>query len=193
MWGTLVTMTTVVPAHDTGSALASLLRAVAEGDQSAFAQMYDAAGPMVYGTCLRILRDPDLAAEAMQDVMLEVWRTAKAFDEDAGSAGAWLAATAHRRAVDRARSVGASPARDGHAAVGDAARETDGDALRAEDAGLVAHGMADLTDAQLESVHLTYWEGLTCREVADRLGVALPTVTGRLRDGLTRLRLRLGT
>ena len=73
-------MSTSATTHDDAARLASLLRATADGDQTAFAQVYDAAGPMVYGTCLRVLRDPDLAAETLQDVMLEAWRTAASFD-----------------------------------------------------------------------------------------------------------------
>ena len=66
-------MTTIAAVSDAAPVLASLLRASADGDQAAFAQVYDAASPMVYGTCLRVLRDPDLAAETLQDVMLEAW------------------------------------------------------------------------------------------------------------------------
>ncbi|GMA33375.1 ECF RNA polymerase sigma factor SigK [Litorihabitans aurantiacus] len=189
-------MTTVAAAQDTGPVLATLIRASADGDQAAFAQVYDAAEPLVYGTCLRILRDPDLAAETLQDVMLEAWRTAVAFDAERGSAKAWLATMAHRRAVDRVRSVQATRTRDEQDAVRSYVREADevsDEVLRRADADRVAHCMAGLTDNQRESLLLAYWEGLTYREVADRLGIALPTAKSRIRDGLTRLRLCLGT
>ncbi|WP_135849331.1 ECF RNA polymerase sigma factor SigK [Serinibacter arcticus] len=188
-------MSTLVTAHDAGPVLASLLRASADGDQAAFAQVYDAAGPMVYGTCLRVLRDPDLAAEALQDVMLEAWHSAAAFDADRGSAEAWLATMAHRRSVDRVRSVQAARARDEQDANSSYVREVDevsDEVFRRADADRVAHGMAGLTDTQRESIILAYWGGLTYREVADRLGVALPTVKSRIRDGLICLRLCLG-
>lgn len=188
-------MTTSATSHDDAARLASLLRASADGDQAAFAQVYDAASPMVYGTCLRVLRDPDLAAETLQDVMLEAWRTASAFDADRGSAKAWLATMAHRRAVDRVRSVQATRTRDEQDAVRNYVREVDevsDEVLRRADADRVAHCMEGLTDTQRESVLLAYWEGLTYREVADRLAAALPTVKSRVRDGLTRLRLCLG-
>lgn len=178
-----------------GERLAALLRACAEGDQVAFAQVYDAVSPMVYGTCLRVIRDPDLAAETMQDVMLEAWRTVAAFDSERGSAKAWFATMAHRRAVDRVRSVQAQRTRDEQDAVRSYVREVDevtDEVLRRADAERVAHCLGGLTDTQRESVTLAYWDGLTYREVAERLGAALPTVKSRIRDGLTRLRQCLG-
>ncbi|GMA30248.1 ECF RNA polymerase sigma factor SigK [Litorihabitans aurantiacus] len=178
-----------------GALLTSLLRDAAGGSQDAFAQFYDALSPLVHGVCLRVLRDPDLAAETTQDVMLEVWRTSDAFDPERGSVKAWIATMAHRRAVDRVRSIQSARTRDEQDAVRSYVREVDDvsdEVLRREDAARVAHCMQGLTDTQRESVQLAYWDGLTYREVAERLESALPTVKSRIRDGLTRLRLCLG-
>lgn len=188
-------MSTSTTGRDDGTRLSDLLRATAQGDQAAFAEVYDAISPLVFGTCLRVLRDRDLAAETMQDVMLEAWRTAATFDAERGSAKAWLATMAHRRAVDKVRSVQAQRTRDEKDAVSSYVREVDevsDEVLRRADAERVAHCLGGLTDTQRESVTLAYWGGLTYSEVAERLNAALPTVKSRIRDGLTRLRLCLG-
>src|SRR5699024_4520027 len=92
--------------------LAGVLARVVDGDQEAFAELYDETSPLVHGTALRVLRDPDLAAELTQDVMVEIWRTAGRFDPARGSVLAWVATMGHRRAVDLVRSVQAARERD---------------------------------------------------------------------------------
>ena len=52
--------------------------------------------------------------------------------------------------------------------------------------------LGSLTDTQRQSVDLAYYQGMTYRQVAERLSVALPTVKSRIRDGLSRLRKCLG-
>ena len=74
-----------------------ILAAVARGDHAAFRAVYDQAAPAVLGTVRRVLRDPAQSEEVMQEVLLEVWRTAARFDPSAGSAAAWIMTVAHRR------------------------------------------------------------------------------------------------
>ncbi len=194
-WGTLAP----VPAPSTpppavGSVEDHLLR-VAGGDQDAFAHVYDALSPLVHGTALAVLRDPHHAAEVTQEVMVEVWRTATRFEPAKGSARTWAATLAHRRAVDRVRSVQAQRRRDQAALDADVPRPYDEVAEEAEgnlEAARVRHCLGGLTDTQRTAVELAYYGGLSYREVAARLDAALPTVKSRIRDGLLRLRDCLG-
>lgn len=168
---------------------------VGGGDQDAFAQVYDALAPTVHGTALAVLRDHDHAAEVTQEVMVEVWRTAARFEPARGSARAWVATLARRRAVDRVRAVQAQRNRDQAAIDGDVARPYDVVAEQVEEsleAARVRHCLGGLTDTQREAVELAYYGGNSYREVAERLGAALPTVKSRIRDGLIRLRDCLG-
>ena len=99
-----------------GRGLELLLAEVAKGDHAAFRAVYDQAAPAVLGTVRRVLRDPAQSEEVMQEVLLEVWRTAARFDTSAGSASAWIMTLAHRRAVDRVRSEQRAAARELRAA-----------------------------------------------------------------------------
>ena len=80
-----------------------LLSLVAERDEAAFAELYDRFGAPSYGLALRILRDPALAEDAVQEALLAIWRSADRFRPDRGAARAWVLALVHRRAVDLVR------------------------------------------------------------------------------------------
>ncbi|WP_235522246.1 ECF RNA polymerase sigma factor SigK [Cellulomonas sp. Root137] len=173
----------------------SLLSDVAQGDDSAFAVLYDTLGRGVFGTCLGVLRDPDHAAEVAQEVWVEVWRTAARFDAARGSARTWTLTLAHRRAVDRVRAVQAQRDRDQRVLDGSTEREFDVVADEVESAleqVRVRDCLGTLTSTQKQAVVLAYYGGRTYREVADELAAPLPTVKSRIRDGLLRLRDCLG-
>jgi RNA polymerase sigma-70 factor, ECF subfamily len=173
--------------------LEAALAAVARGDEAAFAVVYDRAAPAVLGTARRILRDPAQSEEVMQEVLLEVWRSAARFDPAAGSAAAWIATLAHRRAVDRVRSEQRAAQREIRAATAAVAYDEVADAVEASlDRERVRRCLSGLTELQRESVTLAYYGGYTYREVAQLLGVAVGTVKTRMRDGLIRLRDCLG-
>src|ERR1700678_9954 len=96
--------------------LDDLINAVALGDENAYEALYDQASGWVLGVVRRVVRDPAQAEEVMQEVLLEVWRTASRFDRQQGSAVSWLMTMAHRRAVDRVRSERSHASRELRAA-----------------------------------------------------------------------------
>jgi RNA polymerase sigma-70 factor, ECF subfamily len=169
------------------------LAAAARGDHAAFRAVYDQAAPAVLGTVRRVLRDPAQSEEVMQEVLLEVWRTAARFDPSAGSAAAWIMTVAHRRAVDRVRSEQRAAERELRAATASIAYDDVSEAVETTlDQERVRRCLDGLTDLQRESVTLAYYGGYSYREVAQLLGVAVGTVKTRMRDGLIRLRDCLG-
>ena len=173
--------------------LAGLMAQVADGDQAAFAQIYDRLAPTVFGVARRVLRDPAQAEEVSQEVFVEVWRQASRFDGTgerphvgghdlppaggrprAERAGPSDAARAHRRRDRRGR---------GHPG---------GRRGRAEERSRAVGALDSLTDVQREALELAFYDGLTHVQIADHLGVALGTVKTRIRDGLIRLRGVMG-
>lgn len=175
--------------------LTPLLRAIADGDMSAFDEFYSSTSSRVYGMVLRVLRDPGYAEETTQEVYLQVWRSAKSFDPNQGSPISWLLTLAHRRAVDRVRSEQSGTDRE--AVYGAATQPSEFDVVaeaveqRAESQA-VQDCLETLTDTQRQAVALAYYGGYTYREVAEKLGAALPTVKSRIRDGLNKLKNCLG-
>ena len=85
--------------------LVDLMTKVVQGQQNAFAELYELTHRRVYGTALRVLRSSDHAEEVAQEVYAEVWTHASKYASDKGSVAGWITMMTHRRAVDRVRSV----------------------------------------------------------------------------------------
>ncbi len=175
--------------------LQQLLARSARGQEDAFAELYDHTASRVHGIALRVLRNPDHAAEVTQEIFVEVWRTSARYDPAKGSVLAWICTMAHRRAVDRVRSVQSSHQREENWSVQRQEREVDqvwdGVQQHLEEQQVRA-GLASLTDIQREALALAYYGGYTHTEVAGLLQLPLGTVKTRIRDGLIRLRDALG-
>jgi RNA polymerase sigma-70 factor (ECF subfamily) len=166
-----------------------LMGRVARGDAPAFEALYDELSSAVYGLARRVVRDPTRAEDVTQEVFLEVWRKAARYDGSLGRPKTWVMTIAHRRAVDAVRRSESQKRQDDHGAPEEVVHDEPGDTvIRAEEHGAVRNCLDTLTDLQLESVRLAYFNGYTYNEVATLLDKPLPTIKTRMRDGLIRLR-----
>ena len=186
-------MPPVVPGSEPSSAL---IAAIAAGDRDAFGRFYDLTAPMAFGLIRRVLRDPEAAAEVLQEVFWQVWQDAPRYDPTRGTAEAWLVMRAKTRAIDRLRSIRRRD-RTFVAPVDESVAQRREDqapnpAVVAEDRGLIQTALAQLPEPQRRVIELAFFEGLTHSEIATRLGEPLGTVKTRARLGLDRLRGVLG-
>lgn len=169
--------------------LSSLLAQASQGDEVAFAELYDAVAARLCGLVVRVVRDPDQSEEVSREAFLEIWRTASLFEEARGSAIDWMTTIAHRKAVDRVRSARAKGEDQGHHA---ANVEVDFDAPAAvADASLEARrartALRSLGIVERRALELTYLDGYTHSEVATMLGVPPGLAKSKIRTGLTKL------
>lgn len=172
-----------------------LLRGVARRDAEAFAAFYDHTKSRVFGLVTRVLRDPGYSEETTQEIYLQVWHNAGGYDPTAGSPMAWLMTLAHRRAVDRVRAEQSATQRESRYGAANVDTPTDHVAdsvITLDEHRRVSDCLGSLTDVQRECIDLAYYNGLTYRQVSERLSANLATVKSRMRDGLRALRNCLG-
>ena len=167
-----------------------LLHAIARGDESSLAALYDRYSAILLGLLLRILHDRPEAEDVLQEVLLQVWRRARDFDEARGRGFTWLVTLARSRAIDRLRSIDARTR--AATAAGREVREETADAtddvLHSEQRVVVQAALARLPEEQRRALWLAYYDGLTQSEIAARLNQPLGTIKTRMRSGLIKLR-----
>ena len=166
-----------------------LISRMAGGDRAAFAEFYDRHAPLAFGLLRRMLRDADEAAEVLQDVFWELWRTAGEYDSRRGSPAAWVTVRARSRGIDRLRSVRRREEMfvAGEAAVAVSATPGNPGAV-VEDRETVRGVLRELPDDQRKVIELAYLKGMTQTEIAASLALPLGTVKTRVRLGMERLR-----
>jgi len=176
--------------------LRRLISAVAAGDQSALAELYDVSSPVAFSLVLRIVGDRAVAEEVTLDVYTQVWRQATAYDSSRGTLLAWLLTIARTRAIDRLRSGKQDKQRSKPLEYAGSIKSATGDpeesSALSEQQRLVRGALAVLSTDQRQVIELAYYQGLSQSEIARALGHPLGTVKTRTRLGLMKLREALG-
>jgi RNA polymerase sigma factor (sigma-70 family) len=172
-------------AHLSDEALVAL---IARSDDGALEELYARFGRVAYGLALRVLRDPALAEDAVQDAFLTVWRTASRFVPERAKASTWLLTLVHRRAVDVVRREQPRRAEPLETAPQPNATTTEDEAWLRLQRARVQQALRRLPDQQREALELAYYGGFTQSELAERLGEPLGTIKSRMFSGLARMR-----
>lgn len=157
----------------------------------ALAELYVRYRAPARGLARRIVRDADLAEDAVQDAFLHAWRCAARFSPQRGPARTWIFTMVHHRAVDIVRSrSGCDVATFEHAPEqADLAGE---EALAAiGDRDSVRRALRSLPPRLRAPLALAYYADLTQRECAAALSQPLGTVKSRTCRGLARMRMLL--
>ena len=167
-----------------------LVQAMARGDRSALAALYDRYSPIMFALALRIVRERREAEDLLHDVFLEVWRTAKDYDPDRGRVRTWLTIRMRSRALDLQKSARVSRNVGDDSVLDRVASDTD--IADSPDRTRVRKALAGLPTEQRQVLELGYFEGLSCSEIAEKLGTPIGTVKSRVAAALGKLRQYLG-
>jgi RNA polymerase sigma-70 factor (ECF subfamily) len=170
-----------------------LMDGIARRDSTALARLYDRHSTVVYSLCLRILKDPGMAEDAMIDVFQELWTRADRYNAARGTPIAYVLTLTRSRALDRARMKGARPASPLHEnAIAQQQPDPASSPLQAalddERRLLVQQALATLDTKYREVMECSFFEGLSHTEIALKLQKPVGTVKTYLRRGLIQLR-----
>jgi RNA polymerase sigma-70 factor, ECF subfamily len=171
------------------SSTRDLMEAIQRGSQAALKRLYDLESRRLYGIALRIVRRPEIAADALQDAFVQIWRNAASYSAERGDASAWLTGIVRYRALDAARKL-RREVLSSDAALGDRAEEPN--IIELIDSKVTASALSRclglLDESQKRCVVLAFVDGLSHAEIAGRLPAPLGSVKSWIRRGLISLR-----
>ncbi len=164
-----------------------LIRRVADKDRRAFETLYQRYGPRLQRYLSRLIQRPDVAEEALDDVMLVVWQNAARFN-DRSRVSTWILGIAHHKALKaRARLAGRlseTPVSDQQVADGEGPEDA---TMRGELDRLLAKGLEALSPEQRVVVELTFYQERSYHEIAEITRCPVNTVKTRMFHARKRL------
>jgi RNA polymerase sigma-70 factor (ECF subfamily) len=172
-----------------------LIELIVHGRTDALGELYDRYGKLIYSIAYRIVGDTATAEEVTLDVFQRVWERAASYSAGRASVSTWLSSMAHHRGIDQLRRAGSRPTEVNAEApemeIPLSSDEEDGPEGLTEiemERERVRAALDQIPKDQRAVLVLAYFEGLTQREIVDRLGEPLGTVKTRLRLGMQKLR-----
>jgi RNA polymerase sigma-70 factor (ECF subfamily) len=183
----------VEPQRLEGVGDARLVVAIARRQPDALAEVYRRHGGAIIGLARRVLSDPRLSEEVVQEVFLGLWRAPDGFDPDRGSLRSYLLTQTHGKSVDTVRAEVSRRGREEREARlrAESGYDLEREVLDLTMADHVRRTMEALPEQERRAIELAYFGGQTYREVAVTLGEPEGTIKTRIRTGLKRMRSSL--
>lgn len=168
----------------------SLIKAIQQGEQNAFSELYDLHNAWLLAVAYRILQNRRDAEDLLHDVFLEIWNKASSYESKRGSVRSWLAVKIRSRALDRIRALNTIKKHIVQKEVSDSIYEP---ATNETATTMIEHLQAkklleQLTADQRTVIELSYFRGLTCQEIANHCQIPLGTAKSSLQRALQVLR-----
>jgi RNA polymerase sigma-70 factor (ECF subfamily) len=169
--------------------VSDLIERFRAGDPDAVREIYRAYGGAVHTVATSLVRDPELAAEVVQQTFVKAWRAAQQYDGTRDLAP-WLYAIARNTAVDVLRAE-LRPTRGGHEPEVEVADESES-FERAWERFEIRRAIDALPDGEREVVRRSHLLGYTHEQIAEQLDIPIGTVKSRSGRAHRRLAAALG-
>ncbi|MBU2886672.1 sigma-70 family RNA polymerase sigma factor [Gilvimarinus agarilyticus] len=159
----------------------ALLKAIAAKDESAIAAFYRLYESTVYRFSLSRLNDPIAAADILNEVMMEVWKSAAKF-EGRSKVSTWLLGITHFKIIDQFRAKKRHEHEEMDDDIADESPAVQQDALleATQDAQLLKHALSKLSPEHRQVLHLAFFEDMNYREIGQVMGVSEGTIKSRI-------------
>lgn len=171
------------------------MASVADGDARAFEVIFDRHGDAAFSLAYRMCGRRAMAEDVVQEAFMSLWRSGSRYSPARGSVRSWVLSVVHHRAIDAFRREGVRTSRnvsdEGIAERLPASDSTDVEVERREDAQQVRSALQELPAEQRQVIELAYFGGFTHTQIATMLKLPAGTVKGRMRLGLTKMRISL--
>jgi len=161
-----------------------LLGMIGCGEKDAFEELYRRYAPMIRNVLRTYLFSAEDLLDLLQEVTLQLWQKAAAFDPSRGNARGWIAMIARSRALDYLRGRRRAPLPE---AIEDDLPATAAAPCQAS-ALAIRQAVAQLPGSQRELVTLAYVQGMSHSQIAARLNRPLGTVKTQIRASMSQLR-----
>ena len=172
---------------------ALLLSRIAQRDRQAFSQLYDRYSGVLYSTIFRVLNNADESNDVLQDVFVQIWNRAGAYDRALGKPFTWAMTLTRNKAIDRLRTL-----KRRYSFMEELTLEMEAETHHRPFAGtelfsndqsaLVRAAVATLPLEQRQAIEMAFLGGLSQQEIAESLQQPLGTIKARIRRGMLRLR-----
>jgi RNA polymerase sigma-70 factor (ECF subfamily) len=173
-----------------------LMRRVHDGDMHAFEVIYDRHSDAAFSLAYRMCGRRALAEDVVQEAFLSLWRSGARYDRGQGSVRSWVLSVVRHRAIDtfRRESVRTSRNISDESLAERMAAEARTETIveRNDEAQHVRTALGGLPAQQRQVIELAYFGGFSHSQIAEMLKLPAGTVKGRMRLGLTKLRVALG-
>ena len=168
-----------------------VLGRVAAGDSQAVQECIDRYGGLIWSLARRMLSDASQAEDAVQEIFIDLWKSAPRFDPDKASEKTFVAMIARRRLIDRMRRESRQPT---VTSLEDAAEVGVDDDRRIElsaEASVAARVLNELRPEQRRVIKLAIYDGLSHSDIVEVTKIPLGTVKSHIRRGLASIREKI--
>jgi RNA polymerase sigma-70 factor, ECF subfamily len=173
-----------------------LMQLVHDGDARAFEVIFDRHADASFSLAYRMCGRRSMAEDVVQEAFMSLWRSGASYDRARGSVRSWVLGVVHNRTIDAFRRetsrVGRDVSDEGIIDQMAAPNRTEAEVERRDEAHHVRGALGELPTEQRRVIELAYFGGFSHSQIAEILEIPAGTVKGRMRLGLTKLKIALG-